>query len=186
MTNAPDHDAATPVAYETAVAALPPLSRLVFLLHRVDDLSYGAIARRLSIGIPAVESGLADALYRVCCALDGHTSRPAMPEPLAEANAVLGRRYRCYCEDWLRRHGIARPILWDGSDDGDAVMQAMLLSMPAALLQMLVLSRVENLTSAQIAKRTETSRWIVRVRMLRGAHRVARCPISFERWLRDI
>ena len=94
MADVPDHDAATLVALETAVEALPPLTRAVFLLHRVGDLSYDAIACRLSIGIRAVESGLADARYRLCCTLNGDTVERAMPQPLAEANASLSRRYR--------------------------------------------------------------------------------------------
>ena len=89
MAHLPNHDAATRVAFETAVAALPPLVRMVFLLHRVDDLPYDEIARRLSIGVAAVESGLADAIYRICCTLNGDTPKRAMQEPLANANALL-------------------------------------------------------------------------------------------------
>jgi len=186
MADVPDHDAATLVALETAVEALPPLTRLVFLLNRVDDLSYDAIARRLSIGIAAVESGLADALHRLCCTLDGDTAERAMSEALVEANALLSRRYRRYCEGRLRALGIARPVPWDGDDDDAAVMRAMLLSMPPAVLETFILNRVENLTYTQIAKRVGTFRWIVRGRMLSGIRHVAHCPMSFARWLRGI
>jgi hypothetical protein len=133
----PDHDAATLVAFETAVEALPPLTRVVFLLHRVDDLSYDAIARRLSIGIPAVESGLADALQgerappeieriggwhvqgRPCCGKQrwcrpaNSVDRPldigcaALSTATANANALLSRRYRRYCEGRLHALGIS-------------------------------------------------------------------------------
>lgn len=182
----PDHDAATLLALETAVEALPPLTRVVFLLHRVDDLSYDAIARRLSIGVPAVESVVADALYRLCCTLDGDAAERAMPEALANANALLNRRYRRYCEDRLHALGIARPVPWDDDDDDAAVMRAILLSMPPAVLQTFILNRVENLTYAQIAKRMGIFRWMVRGRLLRGIHHVAQPPMSLERWLRDI
>jgi len=186
MADVPDHDPATLVPFETAIAALPPLTRLVFLLHRVDDLSYDAIARRLSIGIPAVESGLADALYRLCCTLDGDTGERAMPEALAEANALLRGRYRRYCEGRLHALGIARPVPWDDDDEDAVVMRAMLLSMPPAALQTVILNRVENLTYVQIAKRMGKFRWIVSCQMLRGIRHVARCPASFERWLQGI
>lgn len=187
MADAPDHDAATLVAIETAVEALPPLTRVVFLLIRVNDLSYDAIARRLSIGVPAVENALADALYRLCCTLDGDTAERGMPEALAEANALLSRRYRRYCEDRLHALGITRPIPWDDEGDDDAdVMRAMLLSMPPTVLETFILNRVENLIYAQIAKRVGTFRWVVRRRMLRGIRHVARRPASFEQWLRDI
>lgn len=109
MADAPDHDAATLVALETAVGALPPLTRVLFLLLRVDDASYGALARRFSIDVAAAESGLADALYRLCCTLDGDTAEGAMPAPLAEANAILRRRYRRYCQGRLHALGLAQP-----------------------------------------------------------------------------
>lgn len=182
----PDHDAATREALETAVEAMPPLTRVVFLLHRVYDLSYDAIARRLSIGVPAVESGMADALYRLCCTLDGDTAERAMPEAFAGANVLLSRRYRRYCEGRFHALGITRPVLWDDDDDDAAVMRAMLLSMPPAVLKTFTLNRVENLTCAQIAKRMGTFRWIVRWRMLHGIRHVAQQPMSFERWLLDI
>ncbi|MDB5704691.1 MAG: subfamily polymerase sigma-24 subunit [Sphingomonas bacterium] len=187
MADVSDHDAATLVALETAVEALPPLTRVVFLLHRVDDLSYDAIARRLSIGVPVVESGVADALYRLCCTLDGDTAERAMPEALADAHALLSRRYRRYCEDKLRALDITAPVPWnDGEDDDVAVTRAMLQSMVRAVLQAFILNQFENLNCVQIAERTGTCRWIVRGRMLRGMRRIARRPMSFERWLRDI
>jgi DNA-directed RNA polymerase specialized sigma24 family protein len=187
MANAPDHDAATLVALETATEALPPLTRVVFLLHRVDDLSYEAIACRLSIGVSAVESGLADALYRLCCTLDGDTAERAMPEALADAHALLSRRYRCYCEGRLGALDIPAPVDWDdGEDDDVAVMRAMIQSMPSAVLQTFILSQTGNLTCTQIAKRMGTFRWIVRRRMLRAIYHVAQRPASFERWLRGI
>jgi DNA-directed RNA polymerase specialized sigma24 family protein len=186
MADVPDHDAATLVALETAVDALPPLTRALFLLHRVDDLSYEAIARRLSISVRVVESGLADALYRLCCTLDGDTVERAIPETLADAYALLSRRYRRYCERRLPALGITRPVAWDDDDDDAAVIRAMLLSMPPAVRQTFILNRVENLTCAQIAKRMGTFRWIVRGRMLRAIRHVAQRPMSFEQWLRDI
>lgn len=185
MADVADHDAATRVPFETAIAALPPLTRVVFVLHRVDDLSYDAVARRLSIGIPAVESGLADALYRMCCTLDGDTPERAMPEPLAEAKALLSRRHRRYCESRLRALGVTRSIPWDDDDDA-AVMRAMLLSMSPAVLETFILNQREHLTYAQIAKRMATSRWIARKRILCSLLHVAQRPMSFERWLRDI
>jgi DNA-directed RNA polymerase specialized sigma24 family protein len=187
MADASDHDVAALVALETAVEALPPLTRVVFLLHRVDDLSYEAIARRLSIGVRAVETGVADALYRLCCTLDGDTAERAMPEALADANALLSERYRRYCEGGLRALDIPVPIPWgDREDDDTTVTRAMLQSMPSAVLQTFILSEIENLTCAQIAKRMGTFRWIVHRKMLRGIRHVARRPASFERWLREV
>jgi DNA-directed RNA polymerase specialized sigma24 family protein len=188
MADAPDYDAAALVALETAVDALPPLTRVLFLLLRVDDASYDDLARRFSIDSAAVESGLADGLYRLCCTLDGRKAERAMPRPLAEANAILRRRYRRYCQDRLHALGVAQPAPWNDDDDDDdaAVMCAVLQIMPPAVRESFVLHRVEGLTSAQIAKRMGTFRWVVRWLLLRGMSHAARRPMPFERWLRDI
>jgi len=186
MAHLTNYDAATRVAYETAVSALPPLTRVIFLLHRVDSLSYGAIARRLSIGVLAVESGLADAIYRICCTLNGDTPKRTTPEPLAEAHALLSQRHRCYCERHICALGIAPRIALQNDDTDVAVMVATPLSMPAAELQTFVLSQIENLSRAQIALRMGTFRWMVHWRLLRGLRHFARSPASFERWLCNI
>jgi DNA-directed RNA polymerase specialized sigma24 family protein len=187
MADASDHDAATLVALETAVEALPPPTRVVFLLHRVDETSYDVIARRLSIGVPAVESAVADALCRLCCTLDGDTAERAMPEALADAHALLSRRYRRYCQERLRASDITAPVPWnDGEDDDVAVTRAMLQSMAPAVLQAFILNQFEKLNCEKIAKSMGTSRWIVRGRVLRGMRCIARRPMSFGRWLRDI
>ena len=140
--HAPNDVAATRVAYETAIAALPPLTRVVFLLHRMEGLSYGEIAIRLSIGVLAVESGLADAIYRICYTLNGDMPKRAMPEFLAEANALLSKRHRRYCEHRLYALGVTRPVTWHDEDEGTdaAVMRAMLLSMPPTVMQTFVFS----------------------------------------------
>lgn len=183
----PDHNAATLVALETAVDALPPLTRVLFLLLRVDDASYDDLACRFSIESAAVESGLADGLYRLCSTLDGDTAMGAMPAPLAEANAKLRRRYRRHCQDRLQALGLAQPVPWNDDDDDDAVvMRAMFQIMPPAVREAFILSRAEDLTSAQIAKRTGTFRSVVPWLLLHGMRHVARRPMSFERWLRDI
>ena len=57
-------------AYERAVAALPPRTRQVFLLHRVENRSYRLIADELGIGVRTVEWHMAEALMRIRRALD--------------------------------------------------------------------------------------------------------------------
>ncbi|MBL8645973.1 MAG: RNA polymerase sigma factor [Sphingosinicella sp.] len=56
--------------YRAAVDALPPRTREVFLLHRVDELTYRQIAERLGIGIRTVEWHIAEAQVRIGEALD--------------------------------------------------------------------------------------------------------------------
>jgi DNA-directed RNA polymerase specialized sigma24 family protein len=163
MAHVPNHDAATRVAFETAIAVLPPLTRVVFLLHRVDGLSYAAIARRLSIGVLAVENGVADAIYRICCTLNGDTAKRALPQPLADANALLSKRHRRYCERCLGALGVTLAAAVHDDDDTDAVvMRAMLLSMPPVVRETFVLSQIENLTLVQIALRMGTLRCVFR------------------------
>ena len=57
-------------SYQEAVDALPPRTREVFLLHRIDELSYKEIAARLDIGVRTVEWHIAEALFRIRRALD--------------------------------------------------------------------------------------------------------------------
>lgn len=56
--------------YRIAVAALPAKTREIFLLHRVDDLSYREIAQRLNLSIKAIEYHIASALKHINRALE--------------------------------------------------------------------------------------------------------------------
>nr|WP_281421883.1 sigma-70 region 4 domain-containing protein [Stakelama flava] len=53
---------------------LPPLTRAVFLLSRVDDLAYADIAWRCGIDTAEVQLRLADALFGIGRALNGHVT----------------------------------------------------------------------------------------------------------------
>ena len=57
--------------YREIVDALPPRTREVFLLHRIDELGYREIAERLGISIRTVEWHIAQAIYRIGKGLDG-------------------------------------------------------------------------------------------------------------------
>lgn len=62
--------AETQARYRAAVAALPDRTRTVFLLHRVDGLSYKTIAADLGISVRTVEWHVAQAILRIGKALD--------------------------------------------------------------------------------------------------------------------
>lgn len=51
--------------YVEALETLPPLTRAVFLLNRLDDLSYVEISRRCGINVDEVTVRMADALIGV-------------------------------------------------------------------------------------------------------------------------
>ncbi len=51
--------------YRAAVAALPPRTREVFLLHRIDELDYREIAVRLGIRVGTVQWHMAQAILRI-------------------------------------------------------------------------------------------------------------------------
>lgn len=56
-----------------AFATLRPFTQKVFWAHRIDDLSYGEIAKRYGIGLREVEREIARAIYgidRVLAAMD--------------------------------------------------------------------------------------------------------------------
>lgn len=56
--------------YRASVDALPPRTREVFKLHRIDGLQYKEIAERLDISVRTVEWHIAEAIVRIGEALD--------------------------------------------------------------------------------------------------------------------
>jgi RNA polymerase sigma-70 factor (ECF subfamily) len=56
--------------YRQIVASMPPRTREVFLLHRVDELGYKEIAARLGISVRTVEWHIAEAITRISRGLD--------------------------------------------------------------------------------------------------------------------
>lgn len=56
--------------YRAAVDALPPRTREVFLLHRVEELSVKVIARQLGISTRTVEWHIGEAILRIGKALN--------------------------------------------------------------------------------------------------------------------
>lgn len=57
--------------YREAVATLPERMRVVFLLHRIDELNYKEIADRLGISARTAEWHVAEAIVRIGKALEG-------------------------------------------------------------------------------------------------------------------
>ena len=57
--------------YLKAVESLPPRMREVFVLHRMDGLSYKEIGERLDISVRTVEWHIAQAIIRIGRGLDG-------------------------------------------------------------------------------------------------------------------
>lgn len=56
--------------YRRALAELPDRTKQVFLLHRVDELTYREIGERLGISIPTVQYHVARALSHIDAALE--------------------------------------------------------------------------------------------------------------------
>ena len=56
--------------YRELIASLPPRTREVFVLHRVDGHSYTQIAQRLDISVRTVEWHVAQAIVRISRGLD--------------------------------------------------------------------------------------------------------------------
>lgn len=167
--------------YEAAVDELPPLTRLVFLLHRVDDLSYGQIADRLAIETRAVECCIAEALVMIGAFVDGDTPRRWRRKPLAQAETELCQRHRAYCERKLRLLRVR--VVWsDDGDDDQAVGQAMVRVMPPPLREIFMLHR-DHLTREQIASRMRIRQWVARWWMFCLDGYFTLWPKTFEEWL---
>ncbi|WP_328805336.1 RNA polymerase sigma factor [Rhizorhabdus histidinilytica] len=56
--------------YRRALAELPEKTRTVFLLHRVDEMTYKEIGDRLGISVPTVQYHVARALAHIDAALE--------------------------------------------------------------------------------------------------------------------
>lgn len=69
---------------ELAIARLPKRTRDAFLMHRLDSLSFAEIARRLNIGLQAVEGHVADALYAIREAREAFASLRGESSPQAK------------------------------------------------------------------------------------------------------
>ncbi len=54
--------AQTLALYETAMLKLKPKTREIYLLHRLDDLSYAEIAARMGLSVSAIEKHMMDAI----------------------------------------------------------------------------------------------------------------------------
>ncbi len=167
--------------YEVAVDRLPPLTRLVFLLHRVDDLSYRDIAERLAIEVRAVECCIAEALVMIGRFVDGDTPRRWRRKPLAVAENELVQPHRVYCERKLRRLGVS--LVWgDAGDDDQVVSRAMTRIMPPRLREVLMFHH-NQLTHEQIASRMKTPRWVVRCWLFCLDGYFVLWPKTFSEWL---
>lgn len=59
---------------EAAMRLLEPRTREIFLAHRIDELTYGEIARRTGLSVEAVERHMAKAIGQIDRSL--HDRRP--------------------------------------------------------------------------------------------------------------
>lgn len=184
MSASRDIDPAVIAAYRAAVADLPVLTRVVFDLHRVDDLAYAEISRRLSIDITAVEACVAEALFMISGALHGGGSWRWQAAKIEPAEQALQQRFRSYCEERLRALGIATPIAWQaGEDDDVTVMEAAMCAMPARLRNAARRRFGDRMTVADIAWRWRGVPWLMRIRLRRLAAIMNKGLATFEDWL---
>ncbi|KQN10123.1 hypothetical protein ASE85_04170 [Sphingobium sp. Leaf26] len=172
-------------AYDAAMARLPVVTRVIFMMHRVDALSYVEIACRLSISDSAVQACVAEALGMIAAILDGDMPRRWRDADIAPAESDLRRRYRASCQERLRALGHSEPLAWASEHDDDLIVNiAFLQTLPAPVLETFLLSRVDGLNYQRIAKRMWTLPFVVRRRMLHMVRALDRQPMTFEQWLR--
>lgn len=167
--------------YEAAVDELPPLTRFVFLLHRVDDLPYREIADRLAMEVRAVECCIAEALVMIGAFVDGDTPRRWRRKPLARAETELRQRHRAYCERKLRFLRVR--VVWSDNDDDDqTINQAMVGVMPPPVREIFLLHR-DDLTREQIASRMKIRQWAAGWWLFCLDGYFTLWPKTFEEWL---
>lgn len=102
-------------AYEAAVLALTPLPRAVFLMCRIDGLTYPQIAGRLAIHEAVVPCALAHALSTIMWCMEGMRPNRRMPFMVIAAETELFRRYQIHCVRAIRTLGPLRREPCDGS-----------------------------------------------------------------------
>ena len=56
---------------EEAMLNIPKLQREIFMAHRLDNMSYGEIARRTGLTVRQVERHVARALYKLAKQMEG-------------------------------------------------------------------------------------------------------------------
>ncbi|CDO35848.1 sigma factor-like helix-turn-helix DNA-binding protein [Novosphingobium sp. KN65.2] len=95
-------------AYEAAVLALTPLPRAVFLMCRIDGLTYPQIAGRLAIHETVVPCALAHALSTITWCMEGMRPNRRMPSMVIAAETELFRRYQMHCVRTIRALGPLR------------------------------------------------------------------------------
>ena len=69
MSDTPDPDFLRRI--EEAMLNIPKLQREIFMAHRLDNMSYGEIARRTDLTVHQVERHIARALYKLAKQMDG-------------------------------------------------------------------------------------------------------------------
>lgn len=69
MSDTPDPDLLRRL--EEAMLNIPKLQREIFMANRLDDMSYGEIARRTGLTVRQVEHHMARALYKLDKQLQG-------------------------------------------------------------------------------------------------------------------
>lgn len=107
-----DRSARMMIAYETAVSAMPPLTRTVYLMQRVKDLSYGKIGRRLDVDGETVTQCMGHALLIIALTMNGGSGSTS-PD-VAAAEARMAERYRAYCAAVVRTLG---PLDFQGANE---------------------------------------------------------------------
>lgn len=178
-------DGTVAAVYKTALNRMPVLTREIFLLCRIDNLSFTEIASRLCIDIQAVEACLSEGLVMIVHMLHGESFSRWRADEIEPAERQLRQRHRDYCEQIMRRRGMGGAIIWnDDGENDESVARAMLDVMPARVREVYILNRVEGLSYGQIARRKRTFRWIIMRRMLNATRTISRGPMPFEAWLR--
>lgn len=99
-------------AYEDAILTLTPLARAIFLMHRVDDLTYREIAARLAVDIALVEDCMVHALTSVARTVDCDAPPSEPPAPIAATEAALLKQYLACSATMGNARARRRPPDW--------------------------------------------------------------------------
>ena len=99
-----ESDEALLAAYRAALDRVPTLTRVVFLLHRIDDLAFDDIARRLSIEVVGGRLREGAESYAKLAQIAGARSYLLLPSTVAPERRRLSSIRR-----WLRILKVSGP-----------------------------------------------------------------------------
>lgn len=148
--------------YQAAVDALPPLSRAVFLLHRIGGFSETEIASSIAVPSQSVRDCMAEALCMIWASLEGENPAQYRRVRAVEAEHVSRTAYRKWLIGRAEALGLRSTTIWNDPIDAKARSKPSVRNWARISLEAVFLGQVDGLCCREVMRRLHTFRWIKR------------------------